>query len=244
MKNHYLKGLCLLFINLFFICICSAQCSIVDIGSTDNLYDIHFINKDSGWVAGDNKVYKTEDAGINWIPYNSAVTDTRYYGVSFKNELDGWAVGKKKTSSTAGRIHYTKDGGLTWQVVFDDNVATPFIAPVLTTESKIYFYYNIEDEDNTPPVCTVVEEFISFNGDVVKIGARYLGNGLLQLWLDFSFDETPRNLTISIPDSITEDDISISFDETTRPPDFQLELEIRQDVKESINLFAGGSIVL
>lgn len=454
MKNSYLKVFNHLFFNLLFITYGFAQWNLEDIGATNNLWDIHFIDNSNGWIVGDNTIYKTEDAGENWTAYNSAVPDTRYYGVYFKDELNGWAVGKKKTSSTAGRIQYTTDGGLTWQVYFTsgslpwwsvafaeeemngvivgqegqalfstdggqtwfprtlpsgnagiikdvtfydglnaiavgydaglgvimkttdggntwtnivtnlegrlnsvsfsnttdgiavgtvgkiyktsdggntwvqknsntvnnlngvsfynenriiavgnfgsivtsnnngedwaeevsgtestlrnvnkssiatafavgglgtvvkdncvqsgtvsfiDNTASPFISPDLTTESKIYFYYNVEDNENTPPLCAVVEDYIDFNGDFVKMGARYLGNGLLQMWLDFSFDQTPRTLTISIPGSITEDGISINFDNDNIPPNFSINLETRQDVKESISLFAGASIGL
>ncbi|WP_431156670.1 YCF48-related protein [Winogradskyella poriferorum] len=453
MRQYYFNSFLFLIINIGLISPVTAQWDVIDINTTNNLYDVHFIDKDTGWIAGDNTVYKTVDAGINWTAYNSAVTDTRYYGIYFIDQMNGWAVGKKKTASTAGRVHYTTDGGETWQVyftggslpwwsvafneegtngimvgqegqslfttdggttwfprtlpsgdagiikdvtfiddltaiavgydlglgvvmkttdggsswtniitdlegrldsvsfsnfldgiavgssgkiyktsdggntwiekssntastlngvkyfdenraiavgtggiivgshdngetwaieqttsdfsftlrgvdkggvattfavgavgavikdncvqsgtiVFEDNTASPFISPDLTIESKIYFYYNIIEDENTPPTCTIIEEFIVVNGEVFKMGCQYLGNGLLQMWMDFSFEESPLSLSIPIPDSLTQDGISINFDETSRPPNFNIDLGIRQDVNESINVFAGGS---
>ena len=454
MRKNYFNSILFFVINLGVILPITAQWDVVDIGSTNNLYDVHFIDKDTGWIAGDDTVYKTVDAGLNWTPYNSAVSDTRYYGVYFIDQMNGWALGKKKTASTTGRVHFTEDGGVTWQiylttgslpwwsiafneagtngimvgqegqsrfttdggqnwfprtlpsgnagiikdvtfiddltaiavgydaglgvimkttdggstwtnivtdlegrldsvsfsnflegiavgtsgkiyktsdggntwiektsntintlngvayydenraiavgnggiivgsydngetweieqtssdfsftlrgvdkggvattfavgavgsvikdncvqsgiVVFEDNTAAPFISPDLTTKSKIYFYYNILEDENTPPTCTIIEEFVVINSEVVKMGCQYLGNGLLQMWLDFSFEENPLSLSVPIPESLTQDGVSISFEETSKPPNFDINLGLRQDVKESINIFAGRSV--
>ncbi len=117
MKNYFFRTVIFTFFTLYSLQ-SNAQWEAVDLGTTDNFYDVHFINDTIGWIAGDNAVYKTINGGGNWTRYNSAVSDTRYYGVYFKDEQNGWAIGKKKTSSTAGRVHYTDDGGETWKVYF------------------------------------------------------------------------------------------------------------------------------
>lgn len=444
------KSLILLFTALL-TNLLSAQWIPVNGGGDSQLWDIHFVNDTLGMIVGD-AILKTENSGLTWNSINSIVPDTRYYGVHVKDELNMWAVGKKKTSSTAGRIHYTTDGGETWQVYltgtvnlpwwsvdfandglhgvivgqegqalytsdggvnwykrtlpsgnagtikdvtfyddlsaiavgydaglgvimkstdggsswsnivtdlegqlssvsfvdtqnglavgsggriyktsdggnswslkytgintlngvhfydneraitvgnagdifvskdgganwefqdsgieyslrgvyknnnvtafatgvlgtiikdncaqsgtisFLDNTSPPFIASDLTVESKIYFYYNVENNANVPPTCTVVEEYQSFDGQLVKIGAQYLGNGLLQMWLDFSLDSSPKSLIISIPNSISQDGLSINFG--NKPPNFLIDLKVREDVKESVNVFGGASVGL
>ena len=99
MRQYYFNSFLFLIINIGLISPVTAQWDVIDINTTNNLYDVHFIDKDTGWIAGDNTVYKTVDAGINWTAYNSAVSDTRYYGIYFIDQMNGWAVGKKKTAS-------------------------------------------------------------------------------------------------------------------------------------------------
>lgn len=93
-----------------------AQWETVTLGTSENLYDVFFLNQSTGWIAGNASIYKTEDGGSNWNSQISGiVTTTRYYDIYFKDSQNGWAVGRA-TSGTAGRVQYTTDGGITWQV--------------------------------------------------------------------------------------------------------------------------------
>ncbi|WP_431156668.1 YCF48-related protein [Winogradskyella poriferorum] len=83
MKNHYLKAISLLIFYLFFIHHSFAQWDVVDINTTNNLYDVHFIDKDTGWIAGDNTVYKTVDAGTNW----TEISIPKWFKTSFFSVL-------------------------------------------------------------------------------------------------------------------------------------------------------------
>lgn len=87
------------------------------LNTSENLYDVFFLNQSTGWVVGNNLILKTVDGGENWIEQSPAVSNTRYYDVYFLDENNGWAVGKSVTG-TSGRIHYTNDGGENWNVFF------------------------------------------------------------------------------------------------------------------------------
>lgn len=87
------------------------------LNTSENLYDVFFLNQSTGWVVGNNLILKTVDGGENWIEQSPAVSNTRYYDVYFLDENNGWAVGKSVTG-TSGRIHYTNDGGENWNVYF------------------------------------------------------------------------------------------------------------------------------
>lgn len=66
---------------------------------------MHFIDRLTGWVGGNDKIYKTINGGLNWVP-------TTLPGISFIDDIDfidenrGWAVGNK--------VYGTEDGGETW----------------------------------------------------------------------------------------------------------------------------------
>lgn len=112
----------LLALTLFFIVqqFSFSQWQTYDLGIEDfseNLYDVFFVNDNIGWIVGNNTILKTTDGGDNWIQQTPAVANTRFYGVYFKDENNGWAVGKSVTG-TAGRIHYTIDGGDNWLVYY------------------------------------------------------------------------------------------------------------------------------
>lgn len=112
MKRLLLSSILILFTSLK----CFAQWQTVTSFTSENLYDVFFLNESNGWIAGNASIYKTEDGGSIWNSQVSGiVTTTRYYDIYFKDDLNGWAVGKQITG-TAGRVQYTNDGGATWQV--------------------------------------------------------------------------------------------------------------------------------
>ncbi|TXG40113.1 YCF48-related protein [Seonamhaeicola maritimus] len=249
--------------------------SSIETNIAGGLYSVSFVDAQNGLAVGSGgRIYKTSDGGNSW--------SLKYTGTNTLNGVHFYDNEKAITVGNAGDIFVSQDGGANWEfqdsgttfnlrgvcknnnatafatgvsgliikdncaqsgtISFLDNTSPPFKASDLTVESKIYFYYNVEDNANVPPICTVVEEFQSFSGQLVKIGAQYLGNGLLQMWLDFSTDSTPKSLTISIPNSISQNGLSINFE--NKPPNFQLDLKVREDVKESVNVFGGAGVGL
>ena len=84
-------------------------------------YDVFFINKSVGWVAGAGTKYqimKTTDGGETWIPQNTPTEKASHtlYDIVFLDENNGWAVG------TNGIILHTENGGQTWQLQKIDTI--------------------------------------------------------------------------------------------------------------------------
>ena len=69
------------------------------------VYDLHFANMDTGWVAC-GYIVKTFDGGVTWN-YSAGIEKIR--SLSFINSTTGWAVGNE------GKIVKTTDGGKHWQ---------------------------------------------------------------------------------------------------------------------------------
>jgi photosystem II stability/assembly factor-like uncharacterized protein len=66
----------------------------------------YFINKDTGWLAGNNVIYKTTDGGKNW---NTFWVNIEYICTfHFFNDLIGWVIDGN------GGIFKTLDGGHSW----------------------------------------------------------------------------------------------------------------------------------
>jgi photosystem II stability/assembly factor-like uncharacterized protein len=70
-------------------------------------YKIQFLNPQTGWVGGSNKIIRTTDGGVTWTPINVNTTGTIY----FADAMTGWMVSYNSGSTT---IHKTTDGGLNW----------------------------------------------------------------------------------------------------------------------------------
>jgi photosystem II stability/assembly factor-like uncharacterized protein len=82
--------------------------------TTNNLNSVFFINKETGWIVGDNNstILKTVDGGNNWEILIGTVK-TNLKSVYFSNENVGWIVGD------SGTILNTNDGGITWNQYID-----------------------------------------------------------------------------------------------------------------------------
>jgi photosystem II stability/assembly factor-like uncharacterized protein len=78
----------------------------VNIGATNNLYSVDFINPDSGWIAGGEGVFRTTDHGVTWLPWGLAGS---YGKVQFLNAQIGWLT-------TRNSIFHTIDGGQNWSI--------------------------------------------------------------------------------------------------------------------------------
>ena len=89
-----------------------------------NMYailDIAFVNKDTGWICGDDLsgggVYKTTNGGINWqSQLGASFKPTKLF---FLNEDTGW-VG---TNEPNGRLFRTTNSGVNWDLQYTTNIA-------------------------------------------------------------------------------------------------------------------------
>jgi len=86
----------------------------VNSGTTLPLRGLHFLDNDTGWIAGSDRYFasailKTVDGGTTWIDQtpNESFTATNIY---FENSLVGYA------SAFFGKILKTSDGGISWSL--------------------------------------------------------------------------------------------------------------------------------
>jgi photosystem II stability/assembly factor-like uncharacterized protein len=87
--------------------------------TNEKIEKIFFINKEIGWCVTspypfwwnkDGIICKSTDGGLTWGKKYQSTTTLK--GVYFINQNEGWAVGF--SSSYAGQLLYTSDGGETW----------------------------------------------------------------------------------------------------------------------------------
>ena len=79
-------------------------------GTTNNLFSVFFINKDTGYVVGSaGTILKTTDGGENWEEKNSGISNWLSQ-IFFMDENNGIIVGEK------GTILKTIDGGENWEM--------------------------------------------------------------------------------------------------------------------------------
>ena len=97
--------------------------SVSNLPTSFNGYDIFFINKNCGWIVGQNgydnagEIYKTENGGQSWQIKRSK-NDFRYTSVQFNDSLVGWVAGDYFNSE----LIYTENGGQSWQIIFTDSL--------------------------------------------------------------------------------------------------------------------------
>lgn len=86
-------------------------------GTTDPLYDIEFINRNTGWACGDGGyIIKTTNGGINWIRQGIGVSYEPLFGISVVDTNTVYAVGFFKTlvkTTNGGTNWIKKDSGMT-----------------------------------------------------------------------------------------------------------------------------------
>jgi photosystem II stability/assembly factor-like uncharacterized protein len=87
-----------------------------------NLYDIEFINANTGYVLGffifNSTIWKTTDGGQNW---STQTTGGANYlnNLYFLNEMTGFGSG----GSFGGEIVKTTNGGVNWNLIYNDSYA-------------------------------------------------------------------------------------------------------------------------
>ena len=76
-------------------------------GTGTIIRSLHFINRNKGWGAGDNRTIQvTTNAGLNWTRQTIDVEGINYNSIHFTDSLNGWTVGD------SGRILRTTTGGV------------------------------------------------------------------------------------------------------------------------------------
>jgi len=79
--------------------------SLQNSNTQDNLFNVHFRNDLTGWVAGDNGIIKTTNGGDTW---QLSFEFPWMYSVFFIDENTGWAGGR------FGKLVKTTNGGNNW----------------------------------------------------------------------------------------------------------------------------------
>ncbi len=77
-----------------------------------NLTSLSFVNPDTGWVVGSDKIHKTTDGGETWETQDCDVNNYYYSGCFFKNSNSGWVVTQE--SYSIAKVFFTEDGGNSW----------------------------------------------------------------------------------------------------------------------------------
>lgn len=88
-------------------------------GVNTALYDVFFLDTQTGWLCGASGVIlKTTNGGTNWTPQNSGLT-RGLYSIHFINSNTGWIV-----SGIVGYILKTTNGGSNWITVYGTPLRT------------------------------------------------------------------------------------------------------------------------
>lgn len=91
------------------------------------LYDIYFLDEQTGWIAGSGGTFlKTVDGGKTWTA-EKKVTDDAIHQVYFTDERNGWLLCERNLyalgANSPSYLLKTDDGGISWQrVEFTDNL--------------------------------------------------------------------------------------------------------------------------
>jgi photosystem II stability/assembly factor-like uncharacterized protein len=87
-------------------------------GIKADLSALYFMDANVGFAAGDSlRFLKTTNGGATWVPVTTAGGITKFYGIYFADAQKGWLL---SSSSSAGNVIYTSDGGATWSVVVNN----------------------------------------------------------------------------------------------------------------------------
>ncbi|MBN2031528.1 T9SS type A sorting domain-containing protein [bacterium] len=92
-------------------------------GPTEDLYDLFFVNSQTGWAVGEDYVLmKTTDGGTNWTPYYYDVDGLRFTSIHFCDEDTGYAAGDLYVGPYLnGVIYKSTDGGYAWTLLPETN---------------------------------------------------------------------------------------------------------------------------
>ena len=109
------------------------QWEIVNEGIDYDFSFVDFINKDTGWIAGEKGLFKTTDGAESWtLVYD----DTTLHEIDFYNDTIGWAYIKGWSSPDPDAcIIKTLDGGHTW---FRQRKVSSGVGIYVVSDSVVY----------------------------------------------------------------------------------------------------------
>jgi photosystem II stability/assembly factor-like uncharacterized protein len=108
-------------------------------GTTSNLNNIAFFDKDKGIIVGDKgTILITENAGENWNSVSSTTTQD-LNSLSIVSQTPGWAV----AAGNGGKVIFTNDYGKTWQQLRDTAPTTNINSVYFISTLKGYFVGNV-----------------------------------------------------------------------------------------------------
>ncbi len=86
-------------------------------GITDNLYDVQFVNENTGWILDNlhKKIFKTTNGGFDWFLQSTNPPNSLIFAFFFLNENVGWFTARHAPS---GSIYKTTKGGDSWQQIY------------------------------------------------------------------------------------------------------------------------------
>lgn len=101
------------------------------------LRDVHFVDAQLGWAAGDHGVvWHTENGGEIWHAQNTP-TASQLSTIFFADQLNGFAAGgrvKPLTGQSVGELLRTTDGGKTWRPI--PGLLLPWITKIHFIDAK------------------------------------------------------------------------------------------------------------
>lgn len=113
-------------------------------GTSQDLWDICFIDRSKGWAAGDSgTLINSSDGGQTWIKKDVG-TDLNFKSIFFSDDLNGWILANEvihmnwrdEPDGWQARVWHTEDGGNTWdQQLFPEDIGLIH---------KIYFLDSLE----------------------------------------------------------------------------------------------------
>jgi photosystem II stability/assembly factor-like uncharacterized protein len=102
-------------------------------GIVDRLNDVFFINDNIGWIAGGDFgteiMFKTTNAGTNWLPVSSGLPN-KMFSIYFIDENTGWSVG----GPSAPKVIKSTNGGINW-VLQSTPATTPLYSVMFADEN-------------------------------------------------------------------------------------------------------------
>lgn len=134
-------------------------------------------------------------------------------------------------------IRYYSMGNFT--IDFLRSTQQPLRNEEFSLASKSYFYYYINEATNTLPAGYQFDYFMEARGKSLPCRGEYLGNGVLQFWIDFNPASVSGDYIITLPDSVKQAGGWVKF--TNKPVPFTVDVN-KRIITESIDIFAGGSV--
>jgi photosystem II stability/assembly factor-like uncharacterized protein len=152
-----MKNKLFLFLVLFFICsntFSQTGWVVYSTGTNRAIYDIYFVNANTGWAVGDSIITKSTNGGLNWVRQNyTYIVNTSLNSVRFINENTGYAAGGHHTGFYDFYYKYiykTTNGGLNWNLIFNDQGgANSYITKIFPIDQNNLFITSAGSSNNS-----------------------------------------------------------------------------------------------